>query len=230
MPDFQYLRISPVNLLRYLPKFLAKDIVFKTIQDTLSNEHEKQRQLNIDTVRQFFVNTATWGLDDWEIFLGIDANKKLDYQTRRNNIISRINTTQTVTLEFINYLVNIFVADKSGLVKDYPENYAVEILLPDGKVTSFKDLESALKIYMPAHIGWKYIGYVEPSNDTPTDIDGITTTANPIYIGSTLTSYFYTDIPADTTYDIDIQEDAECEIIGVIKTAEVINIPADYTN
>ena len=66
MIDFQFLRLDKPDVLRYLPKFLAQDKHFKLIQDACSMEHEKQRQALIDLAKQFYVDSATWGLTAWE--------------------------------------------------------------------------------------------------------------------------------------------------------------------
>ena len=43
MADFHFLRLEKVNLMRYLPRFLAGDMSFKDVQDKLSAEHERYR-------------------------------------------------------------------------------------------------------------------------------------------------------------------------------------------
>ena len=223
-----WFRQNKVNILKYLPYFLFKDKEYKNTGDACSKEHERIRFLIKDCLNQFFVETATWGSDLWEQFLGLPIDKNTDYKTRRAKILSRMNNRQNVTLSFVNYLINLFVADKTGYAVEYPEKYLLEIMLPDNRVTDFKALEDILDIYIPAHIGWKYIGYVQPSGEE-INIDGIKTIDNPIYIGGTMTSYFFTEIPADTTYEISNIEYAQCNVVGVVKRADIINILADYT-
>ena len=223
------LRKKPVKTLKHLPKFLPTDIDFKNTALIHDDEHENLRLKILDVKKQLFAETATWGLKDWERILGIPTNNNVDYKTRKAKVLSRLSSTRIVTLDFMRFLINLFVSDKSGQITDIPEKYQIEILLPDGKVTDFNLLKENIKLYIPAHIGYKFIGYVKPGIDEEIDIDGIQTTANPIYIGGVMTSYFYTEIPADTTYDIGTIENAQCNIIGVIKQANTINIPADYT-
>lgn len=223
-----WLRQNKVSILKYLPYFLSKDIRYKTTNNTCDIEHENIRLIINDLLNQLFIDTATWGLDLWEQFLGLPIDKNTDYKTRRAKILSRMNNRQNVTLSFVNYLINLFVADKTGYAVEYPEKYLLEIMLPDNRVTDFKALEDILDIYIPAHIGWKYIGYVQPSGEE-INIDGIKTIDNPIYIGGTMTSYFFTEIPADTTYEISNIEYAQCNVVGVVKRADIINILADYT-
>ena len=66
MADFLFLRLEKVNVMRYLPKFLAGDMSFKDVQDTFSTEHERYRLLLPEITKQFFIETATWGLPSWE--------------------------------------------------------------------------------------------------------------------------------------------------------------------
>lgn len=223
-----WMRSNTVNILQYLPYFLSKDERFKSVNDVDSKEHEAVRLHTADVFDQLFVQTATWGLDLWEQLLGLPILKKIDYTTRRATILARINSSQSITLAYVNYLINLFVADKTGIAEDHPEEYLLEIWLPDGKVTNFSELEKTLDVFIPAHIGWKYIAYVQPSTGEETEVDGVKTTATPIYIGGTMTNYWYTDIPADTSYEIGDIEAAESMTVGVVKEAQVLNIPADY--
>ena len=223
-----WLRSNTVKILRYLPYFLSRDERFKSVNDADSKEHEAVRLHTADLFDQLFVQTATWGLDLWEQFLGLPILKKIDYTTRRATILARINSSQSITLAYVNYLINLSVADKSGIAEDHPEQYLLEIWLPDGKVTNFSELEKTLDVFIPAHIGWKYIAYVQPSTGEEITVDGVKTTATPLYIGGTMSSYWHTDIPADTDYEIGDIEAAESMTVGIVKEAQVLNIPADY--
>ncbi|WP_301859938.1 putative phage tail protein [uncultured Megasphaera sp.] len=213
--DFQFLRTTPVHLARYLPRFLYEDPSFSAVQAALEREHETQRNQQNDTARQFFVAMATWGLADWESFVGLPTNSNLDYATRRGAILARLNGSDTVTLAFLTRLVNLYIAGKAGSVTDHPEQYAIDILIPDGTVTSFTNLEAALQLYVPAHIAWKYVGYAQADGDW--------------YVGAALTSYFYMNIEPDTSYDIGDITSEEYHSIGVVAEADILTIPADYT-
>ena len=79
--DNSWMRQDTVNILRYLPEYLAKDTDFKNTNDADSKEHERIRLALQDLSKQFFVKFATWGLDDWEKLkkkqnLGLTARMK----------------------------------------------------------------------------------------------------------------------------------------------------------
>lgn len=212
MADFYFLRTFPVNLRRYLPAFIFHDSTMATAIDTLSWEHERQRQARIDVDKQAFVTTATWGLDDWEEFLGLTIHPVDDYETRRRIILARMQAAPTVTLDFLRNLVNLFVWNKKGEVRDYPEDYTLEILLPDAQVVSWEELEKNLRVYVPAHIGWKYCGYVTAHSD--------------LYFGGVARSSFRARIPVNSGYDLEF-DGYLVQPVAVVKSGIRTHIPAE---
>lgn len=150
-----YLRNQSVDISRYLPQFLKRDRVMKDLLDTHSWEHEHLR-LNVDDIsNQFFVHTATWGLADWERLLELTTTSADTYEDRRKRIFTRLQTKQTSTLEFMTQLINRYILDKSGKIVEHPESYTIDIICPLGEITDYKDLNKAIGIYIPAHIGYK---------------------------------------------------------------------------
>ncbi|WP_270441946.1 putative phage tail protein, partial [Acidaminococcus provencensis] len=108
MPNFKLLRDSEPDVSRYLPLFLCSDPTFKSWLDTQSEEHKRLWMDIIDAWKQFYVEEATWGLSDWEKFLGIPTDEKLSYTVRRSAIIAKMNGTQTVTKAFLERTINSF--------------------------------------------------------------------------------------------------------------------------
>lgn len=157
MPNFRLLRDSDPDVSKYLPLFLINDPTFKSWLDTQSAEHKRIWLDIIDAWKQCYVNEATWGLSDWETFLGIPTDEKLSYTVRRAAIIAKMNGTQTVTKAFLERTINSFTSDKSSRVVDHPDQYSVDIYLPNGGVLSFEEMDKAIRTFMPAHIGWRYI-------------------------------------------------------------------------
>lgn len=192
MADFNFLRVLPVDLKRYLPQFLEHDPTFAATMESLSKEHEKQRLALMDITKQFFVTTATWGLDDWEDFLGIttDTNKTAD--ARRQAIIQKINGNNVVTLEFLTRLVNMYVADKQAFIIDHPETYSIDILYHGGQIQDYNALDTAINTYIPSHIGFKLITY---TTDTVT-----------YYGAGTVQSYTKTNVDMTNKYTINTKD------------------------
>ena len=209
----EWLRQNTVDILKYVPFFLSKDNRFNAVNSTDSIEHNKLRLAIQEVLQQLFIDTSTWGLQLWEEFCGISTDTNLDYKARRNKVLAILNGKQTVTLEFITYLINRYVADDTGCILPHYEQYYIDIMLPDGKVTNFEELEKMLRIYMPAHLGWRYIAYVNQCSN--------------IYTAGIIANAIYINIPADTEYNIIIDEPCEPNNPGVVCIGTETTIPAD---
>lgn len=156
IPDFQFLRNTKVDLSRYLPAFLFRDAVFSNTLNTLSYEHEVQRLTLTDAAKQAFVQTATWGLDDWEEFVGLEHAQVDTVQTRRNKILMKLTGVESVTVPFLEALINQYIDDKSGTVTDHPETYSADFNIPLVDKASLLGIAKDVRTYIPAHIGQVY--------------------------------------------------------------------------
>lgn len=159
MNDF--IRDKEVDLSKYLPSFLTKDPEFAAKLKAESAEHDNMRKTLIDICNQLFVSTATWGLDRWEKFLDITTDYTQTYESRRQKILCKLQGSQTVTLEFLTKLVNLYVADGQDVVIDHPDTYSIEILHHGGQVLDYDGLEDAINTYIPAHIGHTLLTYTK---------------------------------------------------------------------
>ncbi len=138
--------------MRYLPKFLAKDTVFKNTLDICSSQHEKLRLTLIGIAKQMFVETATWGLDDWERMLGIPTAWSDGYAVRRNRVLLKLQGCQTSTLEFMASLMDRFTTRPNGYIEEHNEEYAFEALADADTVLNWREMIGALDLYKPAHL------------------------------------------------------------------------------
>ena len=149
------LRNLPVNLKRYLPNFLTKDESINDLLEVHSEEHEKYRQLLLDALDQLFVDSATWGLSEWEETLGIYAKPTDSYEQRRNRILLKLQGHQTSTLAFMKSLVERYCSEDCHIdIVEENETYTLHIVSTNGRIVYTKDLMEAIDTYKPAHIGF----------------------------------------------------------------------------
>lgn len=210
MADFKFLRVNPVNLARYLPAFLYKDPHFTAVQKALQEEHENQRLALIDIAKQFFVATATWGLDDWEKFLGIGTDTSMTENFRRERIINKINANDTVTAVFLTNLLNQYLYDGSGTVNDIPNKYLVEFLYHGGQVTSYETLRKAIRTYLPAHLGYKLITITQGNTE--------------LHSGGTVQCFHSNVVDSSLTYQLSIRDTVQYHggaVIHIYKSENV---------
>ena len=148
---FNLLRTYKVDVLRYLPKFLSKDGTFKATQDSLSEEHEKQRLLIIDICKQLFVESATWGLDDWERVYGLE-NKHLSIDQRRNLLLVKMRGAQTITEEKLQEIVNLVYPPKNAVVKENTGANTFKVIIDT--IDALDEIRRVVEIYKPAHLSY----------------------------------------------------------------------------
>jgi len=148
---FNLLRTYKVDVLRYLPKFLSRDSTFKATQDSLSEEHEKQRLLIIDICKQLFVESATWGLDDWERVYGLH-NKHLPIDQRRNLLLVKMRGTQTITESKLQEIVNLVYPPKNAKVRENTGPNTFKVIIDT--LDAMDEIRRVVEIYKPAHLSY----------------------------------------------------------------------------
>ena len=150
-----YLRNQPPNLARYLPQFLQEDEHFKATLAVCSTEHEKYRLLLDEITNQFYIETATWGLADWERILDLKPDASDNYEQRRNRILLKLQGKQTSTVAFLTNLIKRYCTEKSKVtVIEDNEHYMFHAEITDGTVSYADNLLDALNTYKPAHLGF----------------------------------------------------------------------------
>lgn len=122
---------------------IERDILFEEIQDTL---------------KQCFVETATWGLEYWERMLCISNTKDKTYEERRSIIYTKLRGTQTTTVEVITQLAKSFFESENVYVIEENSNYIFNIEFENAifEVNNLADLHQALEIYKPAHLNYSF--------------------------------------------------------------------------
>ena len=161
--DNSWMRQESVNILRYLPEYLVKDADFKATNDADSKEHERIRTALQDEIKQFFVKTATWGLNDWEKLCGltVDYDNALGYERRRARVIAQLMGTGPMTPERVTALINLFVSNQGATFTPHYDRYTIGINIPWDSQAYLKDLHEALDKYLPAHIAYYCVARTE---------------------------------------------------------------------
>ena len=147
---FYFMRKNPVDLLKYLPKFLPKDETFKDAQVVLGWEHEQFRLKLIDVAKQFFLETSTWGLSDWERFLGIKPDANQNFDLRKAVARVKLRGADTMTVSNTLRMMREFMTSGEPALEELGD---CEIrLILDNAVYSWQELFQALLTYLPAHL------------------------------------------------------------------------------
>lgn len=151
---FHFLRKTPVDISRYLPPFLSKDESFKEILDVHSREHENLRAKLIDMAKQFFIETATYSMSDWEEFVGV---KKLsdDLEARRARVKAKLLGSEVMTVENVNKLIRAFTDGNTSYVEELNVPNQIKFVMLD-HVLYWRELIDSARELMPAHLGLNF--------------------------------------------------------------------------
>lgn len=149
------IRNGPVDILRYLPDFLAKDKNFKLLHDCESREHERLRLALNDLFTQFFIPIAgESGIEKWEKIIGLIPRADADLEARRRAVLLWLQSSQVSTVEFMRRLVARYYPDDTHVqIEEHNEEYYFRILA-DGFPVDYQGLWQAVEMYKPAHLGY----------------------------------------------------------------------------
>ncbi|MEK0312485.1 YmfQ family protein [Cohnella sp. 56] len=145
------------EMLGFLPGYYASSRVMRSLLDAEGMELDELRQALDETLAQFFVDTATWGLERWERDLDIatDTSKPLDQ--RRSLVKSKLRGTGTVTVALMRSVAESFV-NGAIEVTQQPALYRVTVRFVDtlGLPPNMDDIKAALEAIVPAHLAVTY--------------------------------------------------------------------------
>lgn len=111
-----------------------------------------------ETLKQCFVETATWGLDYWEDMLFLPRGTGKSYDERRSIIYTRIRATRTTTVEVVKELASAFFGPENVTVTEHNENYYFNIEFENIEVdtVNLQNVIDVLEIYKPAHLNYDF--------------------------------------------------------------------------
>ena len=145
-----------MKLIDYLPSFANNEIDIQ-IQDALENELLTLLDEKNDLLDQFFIDTATWGLDDWEDLLKIKTNSKLDFDTRRSNIKAKMRGKGTTTIEVIKAISEAYT--KTNVDVEVFSNlfsFTLSFITNNCSYNIILELDKKIEELKPAHLEHKF--------------------------------------------------------------------------
>lgn len=151
MADFHFLRLEKVNVMRYLPRFLAGDMSFKDVQDKLSAEHERYRLFLPEITKQFFIETATWGMPSWEDVYQTSPPYDASIDLRRTLVKAKMLGRRSATKHRVELLVNTFTKGGDAYVEEDVAPGCFQLHFPS-VILWQEQMEEALEAAVPAHL------------------------------------------------------------------------------
>lgn len=145
----------------YLPvKFYSAE-PFSSILEAEAEQSEIFLDNIQDLLNQFFVQTATWGLDYWETYAGIKKQVSQTYEQRREVILAKLRGAGMCTLAKLKEVANSFLGGENIVIEEDYANYIVKIDFIGTHPENWTKFLAAIEEIKPAHI---MINYEFPYN------------------------------------------------------------------
>lgn len=142
------------RLLQYLPWYERESEVFKEICRVEEIECDKLKLDLEDLNKQFFIDTATWGLAIYEKELGLPIRPNKSLEERRSIIKAKWRGTGKVDAEMIKAIVKAFTNNDVEVTFDG----RINIIFNNEKVIrlNMSDMYNAIDEVKPAHLDYDF--------------------------------------------------------------------------
>lgn len=144
-----------MSLINKLPSFYENDIT-KPIQNSFTAETDLINDKVDNTLNQFFVDSATYGLDKWEAMLGISKNNN-DIQTRRENIKAKMRSRGTTSIEVIKNICEAYSYGQVEIIVNHSDySFTINFIGSIGVPKAFDELDKTIEEIKPCHLAHNY--------------------------------------------------------------------------
>lgn len=146
-----------IDLMKYLPWYYQDSKIMKEIQSTIGKEFCILDFFIKNLEKQFFIDTATWGLSIYEKELGLKTNMSLTYEERREIIKAKLRGRGTTTKAMIKNTAEAFSGGEVDVI-EYPEEYffIVKFIGVKGIPRNMQGFIDMLETIKPAHLGYEF--------------------------------------------------------------------------
>jgi Uncharacterised protein conserved in bacteria (DUF2313) len=145
------------DMFDYMPREYEDLRESRAIIQAEATEFETLNAAIADVLAQFFVDTATWGLANWERICGIPTDESKPIDQRRSVIKSKLRGIGTVTVDLIKNVAEAYSYGEVDVTED-SANYTVIVTFVGerGVPANLTDIENALREIIPAHLAIDY--------------------------------------------------------------------------
>lgn len=144
-----------MSLINKLPSFYENNIT-KSIQNSLDIESNSVNENLEELLNQFYVDSATFGLDKWEKMLGISKNNN-DIQTRRENIKAKMRARGTTSIDAIKNICEAYSNAKVEIIINHSDySFVIDFVGSVGIPKAFAELDNIIEEIKPCHLAHSY--------------------------------------------------------------------------
>ncbi|MDY8022852.1 putative phage tail protein [Paenibacillus polymyxa] len=140
------------ELFSYLPAYYEASRVMQADMDAKGSELDALYLALDDTLAQFFVRSATWALERWEMELGISIDLAKPLEQRRSVVESKLRGSGMFSGDLIRKVMDSF--DVEGEVDFDPSEYRFGISFENRIPENMADFKKIIEDIKPAHLAF----------------------------------------------------------------------------
>jgi hypothetical protein len=153
----EILKNYPVDLSKYVPQDIYNGNVFNKIYKS------QEYQLGVlywqidDLLKQFFIDTATWGLVYWEEEYGIVTNLNYSYEERREVVKAKKRGQGICSKLLIKNVAEAFSGGECNVIENTaPYTFTIQFVGIKGIPKNMQGLINAVDEIKPAHLVYNF--------------------------------------------------------------------------
>lgn len=146
-----------IDLAKYAPPFLAEIREMAEIYRTEGYEIGLLQHEIKELTDQFYIPTATWGLDRWETVFGVTTNLTLSYEQRREILMAKLQGRGTTTKRMIEETATAFSGGEVKVIEDNLNHlFIVQFIGIKGIPRNMQSFIAMLEDIKPAHLAYRF--------------------------------------------------------------------------
>lgn len=144
-----------------LPRFVREMKEMSKLLQVDQAEIDRLVQYIEEMIRQFYISSATYSIDDWEREFSIGRNSTLTRNQRRAQLLGKLNTRTPATVKMLeNLVLKTLGADKVEIM-EIPSEYRFEIYVQSGYLVENMGIaDAAVYKARPAHLGYEFVNRI----------------------------------------------------------------------
>ncbi|MGG1940699.1 putative phage tail protein [Paenibacillus polymyxa] len=140
------------ELFSCLPAYYETSRVMYADMDAKGSELDALYLALDETLAQFFVRTATWALESWEMELGIPVDLEKPLEQRRSVVESKLRGSGKFSGDLVRKIMNSFGVE--GKVDFHPMEYKFGISFENRIPENMIDFKKIIEDIKPAHLAF----------------------------------------------------------------------------
>ncbi|AND39627.1 YmfQ family protein [Cytobacillus oceanisediminis] len=141
------------DMFDYMPKEYEDYRESRAIIQSEAAEFESLNAQITDVLAQFFIDTATWGLANWEQLVDVPTDPTKPLNQRRSVIKSKLRGIGTVSVSLIKNVAESYANGEVDVVEE-SANFTIRIKFVStlGVPENLADIQKAITDIIPAHL------------------------------------------------------------------------------